>query len=502
MNPQSNTEEQTPKINWLGLMRAHGRFILIVATSVAAVVALFGGVYLRWGQPTRTVASLEFRPTFKGLEESMYPNGLPFSPNDVNAGPIIDMVFDANSLTDVCGREAFRAAFFVEQRSDQSVFLDLEYQSRLTEPRITAVERKALQEEHAAKRRALPLQYRLVFLAPPECIGLTPIIISKVMVDVIASWASEADTKRGVLKHQVEVLTPGTLDVKVDGPGGLLLKADLLRNALQRIARNIQEVSELPGAVLVRLGDDKVTLAEVRGKMMDLIGSRLDPLVMTSGPSMVKQSSVWVAETIATADRKRQGAEQKIRYYQDSLRYYSGNSEPVAAVQRPSSAGGASGGTGTQIPAPTLDNSFINRIVELSDSNVRFRQVLTRAMVDAQLEAVAEDQRASYYRRLLQTASGTGSEAEAAELTERLDSIVADGKKLTKVFGDLYDEYSRVALRSSASLYEARKPVTFDTSQPYARRSLLNLIILVFGGTLLLTFGFYAARSRLSLERR
>ena len=501
MNPQSGIEEQGPKINWLGLIRAHGRFALIVATSVALLVAVIGGAYLKWGQPTQRVASLEFRPTFTGLADLLYPNGLPFSPNDVTSSSIIDMVYEANSIEAVCEREAFRAGFFVEQRSDQSIFLDLEYQSRLTEPRITMVERKLLQEEHAAKRKALPLQYRLVFVVPSSCTGLTPIVISKVMVDMLATWAAESDSKRGVLKHQIEVLTPSLLDVKVDGPGGPLLRADMLRTALQRIIRNIEDVQNLPGAVLIRLGPGKVTFAEVQGKLVDLIGSRLDPLVMTSGRSMVKQSSLWVEETVEAAERRQKGAEQKVRNFQEALAHYSGTSDPVGSVQRPASSGTAAGGNTPQGPAP-LDNSFINRIIELSDANVRFRQDLTESMVAAQTEAVAEEQRASYYKRLLTLSKGAGSEGEPEQLEARLDDIVATGKELTKQFGDLYDEFSRVALRSSAALYEARKPVTLETAQPFARRALLNLVLIAFAGTFLLTFGFFVVRSRLSLEHR
>ena len=499
MNPQTGIEEHGPKIDWMRLARAHGRFVLIVAASVAALVAIVGGAYVNWGQPTLTVASLEFRPTFKGLADLEYPNGLPFSPNDVTAGPIIDMVYDANPIEGVCDRETFRSGFFVEQRSDQSVFLDLEYQARLTEPRITMVERKLLQEEHAAKRRALPLQYRLVFVVPPSCPGLTP-LLSKVMTEVLETWASESETKRGVLNHQVEVLTPATLDIKVAGNGGLLLRADGMRTALHRIIQNIEDVKELPGAALIRLGSEKTTFKEIQGKITDLVGSRLDPLVMTSGRFMVKESALWVAETIAAAKRKHAGALQKIQYFQDAIRQYTDTS-PVASI-RSGSTGSAPSTAGQQTQVPALDDSFINRIVALSDSNVRFRQQLTESLIEAQMEAVVEQERASYYERLQQLASGSSLGAEYETLKKSLDDIEADGKDLIRKFGALYDEFSRVALRASASLYEARKPVTIETSQPYARRSLLNLVAIAFAGTAVLTFGFFAVRSRMKPEPR
>ncbi|MEO6221659.1 MAG: hypothetical protein ABIP90_00310 [Vicinamibacterales bacterium] len=501
MNPQTGSEEHESKIDWLGLVRVHGRFVLSIAISVVALVAVFGGVYLKWGQATRTVASLEFRPAFASLAALEYPNGLAFSPNDVTAGPIIDMVYDANNLSGVCDREAFRAGFFVEQRSDQSIFLDLEYQARLSEPRITMVERKILQEEHSTKRRGLPVQYRLVFVAPAACASLPSVVISKALVDVLSTWASESESKRGVMDVQVEVLTPATLDATVEGSGGLLLKADLLRNALQRIVQNISKVSKLPGAAVIRLGKEKLTFAEVQGKLIDLVGSRLDPLVMTSGRSMVKESAIWAAETVAAADLKQKAAEQRIKYYQDSLQEYSGLPGPVeTGTGRPASSAPASTGNAAQSLVP-LDDSFIRKIAELSESNVRYRQKLTDGMVDAQLAAVYEAERASYYRRLLQSLGGPVSEGESQDLSERLNAIVEEGKRLTRQFGDLYDEFSRVSLRAG-SMYETRKPVTIETSQQFARRSLVNLILIAFVGTVVASFAFFAIRGRFNAEPR
>jgi hypothetical protein len=501
MNSQSDTEQHGPKIDWLGLARTHGRFVMTVATAVATIVLVAGFIYLKWGQPTQRVASLEFRPAFSSVQDLQYPNGLPFSPNDVTAGPIIDLVYEANAISAPCDRESFRAGFVVEQRSDQSVFLDLEYQSRLTEPRITMVERKALQEEHAAKRKALPFQYRLVFIAPAACRNVPAAVISKAMVDVLQTWASESEEKRGVLNHQVEVFTPAMLDVNVSGSGGLLLKADLLRTALQRIIQNIDTVGKLPGAVLIRLGPNKLTFAEVKGKLIDLVNSRLDPWVMTSGRSMVRESSLWVIETVAAAKRAQDAAMQMVNGYRQALQEFSGDAGPVGTGRGASSPGG----TGSPRPVGQgnegVDSSFIDRIVQLSEANSHYRQKLTDAMVAAQLDAVKEGQRASYYERLLQMAGRPGPEEEL-DLEGRLTEIVVEGKRLTAEFGKLYEEFSRVALRSSGALYETRKPVTIETTQQFSRRSLLNLVAIAFIGAALVTFGFRVARSRMKLESR
>ena len=503
MNPPSDREDRGSRILWLSLARTHGRTVLIGALTIAAVVAVLGVAYVRWRQGTQMVASLEFRPTFTGMSELKYPNDLPFSPNDVTAGSIVDLVYDSNSIGAVCDRETFRGGFFVEQRSDQSVFLDLEYQSRLSEPRITMVERKLLQEEHAAKRKALPLQYRLVFVTPRACAGLSQIVLSKVMVDVLKTWASESETKRGVLNHQIEVLTPATLDVKSVGAGGLLLRADLLRTALRRVIDNIEAVGKLPGAELIRLGKDKVTFLEVQGKLIDLVGSRLDPLVMTSGRSMVKESVLWVTETVEAAVRKQHAAERKADAYKGALSDFSSTQGATGPSRAASVAAGVGSSNNSQAMMAQVDRSFIDRIVEMSAASAIYRQQLTDRMVEAELEAVAEEQRASYYKRLLQSSREQGNgDVDSDTLNLSLNEIVKEGQALTKQFGELYDEFSRVALRSAGAMYVTEKPVTIETSQRFSTRTVLNLALVVFLATLLLGFGFFVLRDRWNLVVR
>ncbi|HUR20172.1 MAG TPA: hypothetical protein VMZ90_05140 [Vicinamibacterales bacterium] len=503
MNLPSDRAHHGSRILWLSLIRTHGRNVLIGALALAILVAGLGAAYVRWRQGRQMVASLEFRPTFTGMEELTYPNKLPFSSNDITVGSIIDSVYDNNDIGTVCDRESFRGGFFVEQRSDQSTFLDLEYQSRLSEPRITIVERKLLQEEHAAKRKALPLQYRLNFVTPKACSGLRQVVLSKVMVDVLKTWAAESETKRGVLNYQVQVLTPATLDVRSVGAGGLLLRADLLRIAIGRVIDNIAEVAKIPGAALIRLGPSRVTFMEVQGKLVDLVGSRLDPLVMTSGRSMVRESPMWVNETVEVAVRKQHAAERKAAAYKAALADFSSSQGATGPGRAASVAAGAANGTNSQAMMAQVDRSFIDRIVEMSAASAVYRQQLTDRMVEAELEAVNEEQRASYYRRLLQASREQGApDGDPDQLALSLNAIVEEGKILTKQFGELYDEFSKVALRSSAALYVTEKPVTIETTQTYSIQSVLKLAAATFVATLLLAFAFLLLRDRWDLVVR
>ena len=157
------------------------------------------------------------RPTFTGAGLGQYPNGLQFASSDVAAS------LRRNNIGEYCAREVFRGRCFVEQRSDQSAFLAVEYQARLADARITGVERERLPAEYGAKRQARPLQYSLVFVKARPCAAIPQMVVAKAMTDVLTTWAFESETNRGVLNHQTEVLTPAALDVGLAQDGSRLL---------------------------------------------------------------------------------------------------------------------------------------------------------------------------------------------------------------------------------------------------------------------------------------
>ena len=418
------------------------------------------------------------------------------------AAPVVDLVYDANNIGEYCAREEFRGGFFVEERSDQSLFLDSEYQARLADTSITAVDRERSQAEYEAKRQALPLQYRLVFVKSEPCDAIPQIVITKALTGVLATWASESEMKRGVLNHHVEVLTPGILEVGVGLENLRLLRADLVRTAMWRIISNVDAVQAIPGAALIRFGEDQVTFMEVRGKLVDLVRSRLEPLVAFAGQSMARESLSWVTETVASAEREEKAAEGIAAANQVALQLYSG----LNRAARPGS-GDAPQATATasdvQTLSPQIDSTFIDRIVEMSAGNTAFRQELTRSMVKATGEAVAARERAEYYRRLLQSLREPGGSLMSSEaIDKRFDEIVGQGKALTKQFNELYEEFSRVSLRAAAAMYQTEKPVTTEVLREFTLRRLLLVVVGAFFAALLMTFGYLVIRDRMRMEAR
>lgn len=463
--------------------------IVAVTVVTTLVVAAAAAAYLLWLQPVRRSSVLEFRPMFTGAADGKYPNDLPFATTDITDATNLDLVYDRNAIQQFCARDLFRGAFFVDERSDEASFLQLEYQTRLADPRLTTVDRQAIVAEYEAKRDGLPVQYRLTFVKPPQCSGLPDVVVAKAMTDLLATWATESEQKRGVLNLRIDVPTPAMLDVDGELDTAPVVRADLVRSAILRIVANVEKLEQTPGAHLIRVGPDGLGLTEVRNKLTDLVHSRLEPLAIAARTSA---SAEWAKNMVAAAERDQHAGTARAASYQSALRDYSTTvtGQPTGSAPPPRTPAKTSeeAGLSPQVFA------FMQRMTDLSAPNQKFRQELTRSMLDATADAIAAEQRASYYRGLLTPGGATVSEAE---FNRQLNAIVKEGKALTQRVDDLYAEFSRVALRPEAGMYRTVTPVTNEVSRPFSTRQALFIVLAAFFASLIAVVAYVLVRDRL-----
>lgn len=467
-------------VSLVGLLKTLGdyRRVLVVTTLSVTALAVVICTLHYWRQPVRWTASLEFRPTFEGAEVGKYPNALPFAVSDIIDPSVLDLVFDTNKIQDFCSRNDFRSAFFVERRSPELQLIDSDYQSRLTDPKLTPVDRQRIMDEYQARRASAPLQYGLTLIRPAACRTLPTAVAVKVLDDVLQTWANQSETKRGVLKQRVKVLTPNILDIGSAGKHAPFVRANLVWTNIDRIIRNIAEVQALPGAELVRFGEQRVSLAEVRARMEDLQQAHLEALMTSVGAERDRDSVRWVENALAAATSQQQVAQDRARANLDALREYSGVAPPPSPARddgrRPQ------GTTDVQSLTPQIDRTFIDRLLEMSQDNTTFRQELTRAMVKASLEAVEYESVVTHYQQLLAALKSGSTGSSTAELSSRLAEMVAEGKELTRQFGGLYDEWSRAAFRAGPVMYQTERPTTVEVARAYAPTSYVMIIAMVF----------------------
>ena len=457
--------------------RSIGRITLVFVL----LAVLVGGLYLLL-QPSIRSVWLEFRPVFQGVDSGEYPNSLPFASSDIVSQSVVDLVYARNQVAQYCTADQFHSGFVVQESSPELRFLNMEYQARLSDTRLTVVERQRLQDEYNNRRASMPIRYQLSFIQPSECSRIPEAIVSKALGEVLDTWATEAQDRRGVMKVRVPVLTARVFDQQAAAGESLLVRADLLRTAVGRVIRNIQEVERLPGAELVRASEHEISLPEVRAELEDLIQARLDPLVAQAGGGLGRQASRWVEHAIETATIRLQAAEERAEAYRTALRDYSG---VATTLPPPGDSGMRQEGPGdVQALTPQIDRTFIDRILDLSALNTTFRQEITRSAIEAAEEVVERRAVVEQYKALLASLTRNSSDAmTVADVAGALDHITAQAKEATERFNEIYNEFSRVALRAGPAMYRIEQPTESSSLRAFTVRDYASLVL----GSLLIT---------------
>ena len=481
-NPENHdSNDEILLADFFGPLIQYRRLIWQGTIAATVIATLLGGLYLAL-QPTAWSATLGFRPVFEGADDGKYPNDLPFSSTDITAASVVAQVFTKNSLQTYCPVDAFRAGLVVQEASPALQFLSAEFQAPLSDARLTAVDRQRLQDEFTARRTALPRAYQLRFIRPSECASLPQEVVIKVMSEVLEAWAVESQDRRGVLKVRAAVLSPEVFVLPDAATASLLVQADLVRAAIVRVIANITEVEKLPGSELVRAGENRVALAEVRVRLEDLMQARLDPLIGMAGRGLGRESIQWVTQAFETTSTQLRAAETRAEAYRQALREYSG--VPTTPTANSGAANGrAQSSSDVQALTPQIDRTFIEGIVALSATNTEFRQEITRNVIEASIDTVSRASVVEHYRNLLAAMKDTsGDSLPADEVEKRLAVITAEAKDSTQLFNDIYNEFSRVAFRAGSALYRVEQPAQVAVLRAFSMRDYVLLVIGVFLG--------------------
>ena len=447
-------------------------------TVVAGVVAVLLGALVFVTQPSVWNASIGFHPTFLGSDTGKYPNGLAFAVSDINDASVVDQVFAKNSLESFCTLDSFRAGFSVQESSTRLQFLSAEFLTRLSDSRLTSVDRQRLQDEFDARKIGLPHEFRLMFSRSSECANLSQAVVLKALAEVLQTWATDSQTRRGVLKMRAAVLSPEVFAQPDSSTDPFLVRADLVRQNVERVIQNIIDIEMLPGAELVRAGKVSSSFAEVRGRLEDLLSARLEPLIGTAGRYLGVDALRWINDQLKTSTLHLQVAESRAAAYRQAFREYSGTlSTPTAisgaADRQPQRS------SDVQALTPQIDRTFVEGIVELSATNIEFRQALTQDVIKASLEVAQRQSVVDYYRGLQTEVKAPRGESAttSSDIEKMLAVFIAQAKDATQQLQEVYNEFSQVAFRPSSAMYRVEEPPQVTILKAFTRREYALLVL-------------------------
>jgi hypothetical protein len=444
-------------------------------TAATTLLAAFVGGWYFFAQPVVYGARLNFQPVFEGARAGRYPNGLLFSPTDIVHRSVIDQVFATNALQGYCDSATFASGFIVEEGSPAMARFDEEYRARLSDTRLTPVDRRRLQEDYANRRAGLERRYRLTFVHPANCAAIPSRVLLEALPEILETWALDAREKRGVNRVRVPVLTTTIFDDIGAADETLLVKADLLRTAISRVVTNILRVEEQPGAQLVRGSEKNISLREVRAGLEDLMKARLDPLIVRAASSVPGEAAGWVNQALRSSTIRLRAAQQRSDVYRTALREYSRVAPSAPADVSPEPGQSPSD---VQALTPQIDSTFIDRIVELSSLSTAFRQELTRSAIEASVEAADRAAVVEHYRELLSAIrANRGAAAAPRDVDMALRQVAAEAKEATRRFNEIYAEFSRRSLGAGLEMYRIERRPEMFAMRRFATRSYFLLLL-------------------------
>ena len=196
----------------------------VISLAVAGAMAIFVVAVLAAAVllPVERLGTLEFRLLFEGASEGQYPNGTPFSSAEITSTPVLTEVFETNDLEPYGSYEDFKNSIFVLQSNRELELLSYEYQAKLAASGLSPVDRAGIEEEFQTRRDSLTdPRFSLNVRADERVAEMPPSLVSKVLDDTLATWARQADERKGALRYNIPVFSKNILRWDLDRGRGL-----------------------------------------------------------------------------------------------------------------------------------------------------------------------------------------------------------------------------------------------------------------------------------------
>jgi len=438
--------------------------------------------------PVTTISSIEISLDFQGAQQGKYSHGLPFSPEDLLDQSLLEKLYQKHQLKQWLDFNSFKNALSINQSGKALNELRREYESKLGNAKLTALERQNLEAEFQSRLKTATsslytiswTEYGRHARTPPRAVR------QKVLEDLPLLWAETAISQKRVL------LFPTSFPSLVGWtPNGGAMVSDptetvaSLSRRMKIVEKGLAVIELLPGAKQAALPDGTSLIdLQVRLRAFDeqLLPALRQRFFAGAASEQALKQLLTILEGIEqehtgqlflASDRLK----ALIQTYQDYLAGMTADaSTPIPA--------GANSGT-NQVSVETQgQDSFLSQLLDFARSTADqpYRQKWVDQISQSRLEVgrlevlVNKDKenvaqaRVALAAKVLEKTKGSVSSAiqppplmeDRAVRTE--DAIV--GAKESNVLRKLSeDSKSLVAIISQN--YIGQSPVLFSISQPF-----------------------------------
>ena len=433
--------------------------------------------------PKERVTESRIRFLFEGAEEGKYPNGDLFSPLEPISTVVLQEVYGTNDLKRFLPFEQFKKGFTVLQRNLEREKLDADYKARLGDPKMTSVERDRLIREYRERVAALrSAEYSLIYSQQYALSTIPSETLRKVMVDVVSVWARNADLKKGALSYRISVFSPKMVTAQLAVKGcDPVIALDILRNHVQKVVRNIDQIMNLPGAAFVQDEKEGEKLIDIRNRLMEMERFQINPLIgrvrsqgITRDPAGTMS---YLENQLFQLNLQRRAAQERVQLLEASLKSYL---QERGSVSPEGSA--ASGSVSAVIPQVNAD--FFDKVMEIGQktSDLEYRKSITERIIKAGDELVTLEKEARYYEEFLRLFQRRGfsraGEAQIVSCEAKYREIGSQLVRSIQEINTIYEVIAKQNLNPDSLLYTVAAPPFSTTRYAVSMGQVLALCFL------------------------
>jgi len=431
---------------------------------LASMVLVTAGFVAFWAykhlaDPVRYTYGKPIQLVFKGVDAGQYPNGSSFRMADVIAPSVLHQVYQDNRLEEFnLSEEAFQRAFTVAPYAVDEALIIAKHTGVLDNKKASTQDienaQTALKQElNQARNRALQIRFSPIGVALPDT------VITKVLDDVARVWAEKAIQERGVLELDINLHTHRLFSAEqlaaLDYPVAVLL----LRERLELIDRNIQNILKLPNALSTRDRESSLSLSDLAQKLEEIKSFELDSLEAQIQQRLVSRdldtTLLYLQERVKKLEEQKETNRRKAAALRQSLVDY------VARGQNGSESSNTASASNNAALVPQIGDKFMDRLVSMvqEGSDLKYRQALNDRATEFELKVITLDTEIQRLQRQMNNFKGTGDKAATTEFTPRVErlmlSIFDRLKEHALTIERIYAQLGRDNLSSDGRLYLA-----------------------------------------------
>lgn len=494
--------------------------IPVITTLLLLVLCAAGLTVTRAFLPRTTTFVSQFHFTFPTVEAGRYPNGMPFSLNELIDPDVLNLVYAQMDL-DKFGldRDKFYGAFAIRPFLLTEAEIADRYRAQLSDRRISFVERERIEQELKSRleqgsRTAAELSFTVL-----GSVDIAAEIGRAIVQRVPLAWSQQAIETRGVLRvpgfsGSPNLIAQSSLDQQL-----LPLRIISLTVASHRLQDRLTELMKMPGVQTTLDPASHESIRDIERGLQDYQLFLMNPLLsslVTYGfadgldgvMQIIERRIADLQVQSADLDRQAEAISQTVDQFVRATVTLKGR-----AVEVRGSELGVQGGA----TIPQIGESFIDRLIDLTRRDRESEQFQpfivdrTHAQYEMRRRAIAARTEQTEWQELLAQLRGTpprkelDAVAEQRILQQLLDAVKQANAKWAAL-GRIEVEFASSRKWRTADLYAlyatprdivVGDPILNWTVMPGAISALVAYLVASWVACML----FYLARNRLPAAR-